>query len=68
MSTPRKETCDCCGKKIALVKFGWKFGECEQCGYTVCEECLPNDIMSGSCGTCPKCRHYGATVYSRGKH
>jgi len=50
-----------------MVKFGWKFGECEKCGYTTCEDCLP-DIMTGSCGTCPHCGHYGSTFYSKGKY
>lgn len=57
MSEPKKEKCDCCGRKIALVKFGWQFGECELCGYMTCEECLPeNSSPSGT--KCPHCQRY----------
>jgi hypothetical protein len=57
MIEPKKEKCDVCDRKIALVKFGWQFGECERCGHTTCEECLP-DSSSPSGSNCPHCGHF----------
>lgn len=47
-----------------LVRFGWKFGECERHSYPANEECLP-DLMVATCETYPKCRHSGSTFYSK---